>query len=59
MSDNLRHWILENEVKVDSLGRIIINDENITKEINGAVNAIAADIVGGDMGCGAGCGELE
>ena len=56
MSKYIREWLLTEKVSVDNIGRIILNDENVLAEINGAVSALASQLVdAGNMGCGAGC----
>ena len=54
MQNNLENWLSQNDIDVDSFGRVIIDNEEVISEINGAMNALPFE-VGGDCGCGGGC----
>jgi len=56
MSGQLAKWLLCNSVAIDEIGRILIRDQDILSEINGAVNELTSELVGGgNRLCGAGC----
>jgi len=55
MSGQLAKWLLYNSVAIDEIGRILIKDQEVISEINGAVSSLAQDIPDGNMGCGGGC----
>ena len=55
MSSQLKHWLSCNNVRIDEIGRIIIDDKEVISEINGAVSVLALEDAFGNAACGAGC----
>ena len=57
MQGNLVKWLLVSEISVDSLGRVIINDNNVLVEISGAISELRGVSDGHNFPCGLGCGK--
>lgn len=47
----LKQWLSENDVKIDELGRVVIENERVLQEINGAVGEFGFDPVKDNGGC--------
>ena len=60
MNKQLKRWLSQNEIILDNYGRIIIHDESVISEINGAVSIsheVPESFCG--AGCDAGCGGCD
>ena len=58
MNNELKMWLANSDIVVDSMGRVIIENVSVISEINGALNMLPNGI-DGDLGCGGGCDHCD